>query len=359
MNIKITSKYFILLIVCAAKTTAITNHLIHDIGYRLCPYTSFCHRNATPYDIPILRRPCCSECSCEANCGETANCCPDQDIIDNKEPTPECRITVVKKADGFSRETRGYQVIDYCPTIEKNASLVTKCTTEDTRDFQDIIWVSDDISGKIYRNKFCAECHRVTSNVTEWQLEVKCTEDIYTYFDSLKSFFLSDKCQLTSRQPDTTSFKSCAVPKYTTCNQTGLWPKFDADVNWACQIFEAAFFTRELQGRDTNQLDVYKNAYCYVCNVDSIQNTETLCPMPGYYPSDLGVFTSLIDYKSYQQIDEQESQTTCRSYEIMDEIMVGTPFNIQIYSFGQYNRYFKQRVFLFVFSSPEPLGSYR
>ena len=35
--------------------------------------------------------------------------------------------------------------------------------------------------------------------------------------------------------------------------------KYDADVNWACEVFEAVFFVTELQ--DTNLLDVYRNAY--------------------------------------------------------------------------------------------------
>ena len=77
-------------------------------------------------------------------------------------------------------------------------------------------------------------------------------------------------------------------------------------------------------------MEAYKNAYCYVCNTNTIGNTETLCPLPGDDPLDLldvSVFSTLVDYKRYQQAyDDQTATTTetaCKSYEIMDEIMVG------------------------------------
>ena len=316
---------FVLLLANALEISTESNHVIQDIGYQLCPYANFCQRNATQYYSPIFRRPCCSDCSCEDRCWETANCCPDKEVFENKDPVTKCITDIVKKADGFSKEKWGYHVINYCPITEKNATLVTKCTAKEARDFEELIWVSDDISGKIYRNKFCAECHHVTSNVTEWPIEAKCTNDIYTRLDNLMSFFLSNKCQLTIKQPGNFTLKSCMVPKYTTCNQTGLWHKFDADVKWACQAFEAVFTARGPEGRDAT-FEAYRNAYCYVCNTDvSVEITETLCPVPSFEQPDVSVFTSLIDYKRYQQSDDQESttETTCKTHEILDEIMVG------------------------------------
>ena len=109
MNINIISSYFILLIVCVAKIIAITNNMIHDIGSQLCPYTCFCQRNATPHASPIYCRPCCSKYSCEENCGETEDCGPDQDVIDNKKPITKCKTTAVKKGDGFSEEIWGIE----------------------------------------------------------------------------------------------------------------------------------------------------------------------------------------------------------------------------------------------------------
>ena len=327
MDANKTMGYIVLLIANILEINAISNHMIRDIGSQLCPYTKFCQRNATTeYYDPIFRRPCCSECSCEDDCWKTASCCPDKVVIENKEPVTKCKTEIVKKADGFDREKFGYHVIDYCPLIEKNATLVTKCTTKEDRDFEELIWVSDDISGKIYQNKFCAECHNITSNLTEWLIEAKCTDDVYTRLDSFMSFFLSNKCQLTIKEPDNYTITSCMIPKYTTCNQTGLWHKFDADVKWACQAFEAVFIARAPEDRDLGLTrEVYRNAYCYACNTDSVENTDTLCPIPSFEHPDVSVFTSLIDYKRYQQSDNQESttETTCKINEILDEIMVG------------------------------------
>ena len=319
MSINVTAKYVIMTIVCMAYIDVKASHVINDIGSQLCPYTSFCQRNATPFFNPLQLRPCCSDCSCEANCWETANCCPDQDVIEHPEPVANCKTSIVKAGKGFSSDIWGYRVIDYCPTTETNASLVTKCTNEKSRDFVDLIRVSDDISRKVYQNRFCAECHHVTNRITELPLVAQCTEDIYTNEGNWKSFLLSNKCQLTSIN---TNLATCAVPKYTRCNQTGLWQNFDADVKWACEIFEAVFFLKASQGRNEHT-DTYRNAYCYVCNTDSIGSIDALCPGRKFQPPGVTVFSSLIDYKRYQtDVQDTTPLTTCRSHEIMDTIMV-------------------------------------
>ena len=323
MDIKHANKYVFMIFTSLLNNYVTSSHVIDYIGSQLCPYTSFCQRNAAPYVKPLSLRPCCSDCSCDANCWETATCCPDQDVPVHSERIAHCKSSIVKAAEGFSSEIWGHRVIDYCPSAERNASLIAKCSAEGARDFVDMIRVSDDVSGKVYQNRFCAECHHVTGSITEWPLVAQCTEDVYTNKESWKSFLLSEKCQLTSKEPDNVSVEACALPKYTTCNQTGLWQTFVADVKWACELFEAVFFLRKSKG-GTGELDSYRNVYCYVCNTGEIGTVETLCPGRSNDPG-VTVFTSLIDHRRYEETDKQDitSQTACRSYEIMDTVMVG------------------------------------
>ena len=317
-----TKAYLPLFMACIFEIKANSNQVIREIGIQYCPYIKFCKRNITEYYNPIFRQPCCSECSCEENCWEIANCCPDKNNIKTPNPVTKCISVIVKKADDFGKEKRGYHVIDYCPMTEKNDSLVNKCTTKEANTFEELIWVSDNTSGTIYRNRFCAECHHAISNLTEWSLEAKCTNDVYNSFGSLTSFFLSDKCQLSVKLPDNLNVTHCVVAKYTTCNQTGLWQNFDADVQWACEAFEAVFTA--IDRRISTTFEAYRNAYCFVCNTDNIGNTDTLCPLPSYDSFDVSVFTSIIDFKRYQQTDDEEStQAQCKIYEMFDEIMVG------------------------------------
>ena len=333
MNVNAILLYIVVVLVelSSQYNNAKTNDVLHEIGAQLCPHTRFCQRNATEYYTPgVFQRPCCSGCSCEDNCWETANCCPDKDVIETREPITTCASVIVKKADGFRKERLGYNVIDHCPVDEKNDTLVSKCTVKQAKDFEEFIWVSNGEDGTIYRNKFCAQCHFETSIVAEWSLEAKCTNDVYTSFDNLTTFLLSNKCQLIVREPynlTNTNFTTCEVPDFTTCNETGLWKEFNADVKWACGAFEAPFFVRRLEGKDQFIMDAYRNVYCFICNTGRVQITETLCPLPGYDPLDVNVFSSLVDYRRYEQADDYQDhstlETNCKSYEIMDDIMVG------------------------------------
>ena len=319
-----TKAYLPLFMVCIIEIKADLNQVIREIGIQYCPYTKFCQRNVTEYYNPIFRQPCCSECSCEENCWETANCCPDKVDINIQNPVTKCISDIVKKADDFGKEKWGYHIINYCPVSEKNASLVEKCTTKEANTFEELIWVSNNTSGTIYRNRYCAGCHHVMSNLTEWSLEAKCTNEVYNSFGSLGSFFLSGNCQLTVELPENLNVTQCLVAKYTTCNQTGLWQSFDADVEWACQAFEAVFTAKATDRKSSSTYEAYRNPYCYVCNTDNSGNTDTLCPLPSYDSFDVSVFTSIIDFKRYQQTDDEEStQAQCEIYEMFDEIMVG------------------------------------
>ena len=66
---------------------------------QLCPYTSFCNKNATRFLQGSRQVPCCKECSCVDDCWKRNNCCLDKIGI-GEEWTSEvetCKDTYVKR----------------------------------------------------------------------------------------------------------------------------------------------------------------------------------------------------------------------------------------------------------------------
>ena len=50
-----------------------------QIGTILCPYSNFCHFNASDeLENDSKYQPCCEACSCDDSCFETETCCPDK-----------------------------------------------------------------------------------------------------------------------------------------------------------------------------------------------------------------------------------------------------------------------------------------
>ena len=300
--------------------------VIYEIGKKLCPYTDYCQREKDE-QIGYRQASCCANCSCEDSCWETGTCCPDKEYIVKREPVRRCRVSVVKAGknksvyNGITFGIWAYYIIDYCPESEQNISIINKCTLSDIDHISDYRWVSDYVTGNIYQNKFCAACHgRV--GLTEWQLETSCKNVLFSNFSHLNSLLLSDECDIINREPGTeinNMYRRCAIPFYTRCNQTGLWTKYDPDIKWACDIHNSEFF--EYNNRE---VIVYKNAFCYACNVPGIENAPTTC----LYINEVEqfTFTALIDYKRYEKLSSEWQSPNinmpCEVDEIMDQYMV-------------------------------------
>ena len=88
------SKHLAYLYLLIVRTNGIYNHSkpIELVDLDFCPFTNFCHRNATDA-LKEDMVPCCTPCSCSDNCWEQGYCCPDKDIIVHRVPDLECNIT--------------------------------------------------------------------------------------------------------------------------------------------------------------------------------------------------------------------------------------------------------------------------
>ena len=299
--------------------------IIFEIGKALCPYSDYCQRKKVlNYDFRLA--PCCADCSCEDSCWETGNCCPDKEVIDKREPSQSCHESIVKKSklstDGneISHGIWSYYIIDYCPETEQNASVIKKCNLTDIDHIEDYRWLSDNLSGNIYQNKFCAACHG-RKNLTKWQLVTRCEAVLFANFSYMNSLLLSDKCDIINREPNESTdaiYKRCIIPFYTRCNQTGLWTNYDPDIVWACNIYTSIFTVIV-----NTHASFYKNAFCYACNLPRIENAATMC-MGILDSSNKLSFRILIDYDRTEDLGKKHltANSECEMNEIRDPYMV-------------------------------------
>ena len=302
--------------------------LVDRLGTEFCPYNQFCQSNATFKLQTETETACCRSCSCDEDCWERGTCCPDfQTPETTKRPTEFCNETIVKRAENdntkFSRASDGikrYYVITNCPDNEVNKTLTAKCTGSLQKRFEDFVWVSDAMTNKIYKNRFCAECNGI-HRYREWQLGTDCSEILEGDFSYRDNEVISKPCQLLVTPPvnlDVTS-SQCLLYDISECNKTGNWRIFDKGVKEACDVLELPFLRDAVSG-----IEVYKNIFCYLCNLKSGKNLENVCrrsedtekQINGPFP-----FIAILNYKLFEE-PRGTTKAPCAADKVLDPYMV-------------------------------------
>lgn len=308
--------------------TKLTNRQ-QTVMTQLCPFTDFCHANATEiYRYPEYE-PCCSECSCADNCWETGSCCPDKDNVTSKSSELVCKSTMVKKRsngrdtlfyDGFQEGIKRYLIVDRCPADNfKNSTIQQKCQGVNKSSLEDYVWVVDTVSGKIFQNRHCAICHGHKS-WKSWNIRTQCNNVDKTSFESLEVFLFSKDCNIINEIPEDlevdTEIYRCYIPGISVCNQTGLWTQFDQDINDGCATYTMPFFQIH-----HFLVDIYKNVFCYMCNTDQMDTLYTICPsrIDNIRVNAIS-FNALIDFS--ERTKEPEPTPNCAPDELYDAYAV-------------------------------------
>ena len=291
------------------------SQVISDHFSMMCPFTAQCHRNATKLlQGNLLVDDCCTSCSCHDDCRAMGNCCPDKRESGLKPIQFSCKETLVKRNRyttentiyrGYNSGIKRYFIVDNCLdniTSTETAKMCSKAE-DDSATIEDLVWVSDLDSGRIFQNKHCAKCHGA-ANIIQWQVVTTCFNILQANITTAVTTLLSDLCSIIVYVPEGIAAAAeeyvCFLPKYSRCNETGLWDKYDAKTEKSCLDFTSIYFypTGHLQ-----YFVLYKNVFCYVCN----QGSQTIiiqdeCPfLDAGIKSDIKSFSALLDYKIYTQ----------------------------------------------------------
>ena len=163
-----------------------------------------------------------------------------------------------------------YWMITRCEHGEDNA-IIEKCENAQIfSSFEYKIPVSDLTTGVLYRNIFCAQCSGVVNrtNLLSWDISLECdgTPQLHTgnIIDQMRDHncsavfkpFNNIAVQKRGMSPKLGVLCHAFTYEISTCNETGLWPVYNATTDIACNSFIDPF----------NR--TYKNYFCYLCNVE-------------------------------------------------------------------------------------------
>ena len=267
------------------------SHLVFE-SLRYCPFTPLCNisLDVSTYFYfhfvhvspdPNGRIPCCLECSCEPECVVKGDCCPDAPSVLASKTVPKLPEGTRKEciprgiADGGNKlndRVERIKAIVGCP-IGTDNDLSAKCNRDYKLDVEnltmaDVVVVSNNASGEIYRNKHCALCNGIRpSSVTLWQPELSCVIsalNVPLEADILPRLLEGRMyCDLIFATPEhlESQIESCST-YVSTCNITGLWQEYNETTEKGCASFGTPIESRsEVLGKVT-----FRNSFCALCN---------------------------------------------------------------------------------------------
>ena len=133
------------------------------------------------------------------------------------------------------------------------------------------------VTGKYYtyKNIYCAYCSGATKPLDTWKLNIFCTDFVSISDEDILAIIRKKKCNIFYENPHHEVDQRCVSTSFSIarCNETGLWPKFDKNIDRACQSFTDPFNL------------TYKNYFCYVCNTrEPISPDIWQCSVPRKHP---------------------------------------------------------------------------
>jgi hypothetical protein len=221
-----------------------------------------------------------------------------------------------------------YNVINECPD-EIDANPYQKCYTP--KDIQDYVIVVDNKKGKLYRNKYCAECNGI-KNYDQLNLRIVCPGKNYvSYFDQLKTeerhSYIMENCSIASLPPTWRTGQSRCWPKtevISACNMTGKWDFYDNDIEKGCmtQGQNMVFRVSDRFGLENH----YANVYCFLCNTPAATNKTDLCKTINTVDNmktTLVSFYAILDLNAWEDDEAMKKDNTkCDSMQIWDPFSV-------------------------------------
>ena len=283
----------------AADTQAFANRTLQSY----CPYMNFCHRNATrqPDFINDEHGTCCLPCSCDDDCVGLENCCPDKDISHLLASPLDCKEDEVKPVSTIVYRPLFYRVIDKCPKPEQNPILAQKCIGENRTELTDYIWVSDPLNGKIFQNRYCANCHGV-DKFELWNIETDCTQIFPSNINSFANMLVID-------------------PK---CNIINVMPEYLANVTWKFRCFNNGQSNCEKTTSNVTLVDactmynlpvyesisgfVFRNVFCQLC-VDPLWELKTCSSIDNFFGKRTETsYGFLLDFRNLDEADNDRLQ---------------------------------------------------
>ena len=122
-----------------------------------------------------------------------------------------------------------------------------------------------------YKNIYCAYCNGATKPLENWKLNIFCTDIVSFTEENMLAVIKENRCNIFYARTQHVVVQTCRLPSFSIsrCNETGLWPQFDSNIERACRSFTDPFNS------------TYKNYFCYVCNTNEpVPFDDWQCSLP-------------------------------------------------------------------------------
>ena len=335
-----------------------SNNISNDIP----PYLMIGNNTIYVENLTAYTRICCLPCSCTDSCVEDDNCCLTKSFASDTDFEYDTNIDTesineTKGKDTVTTECIGasylnyfkrdkdpltiarYSMIERCFINKANRSLVSKCETPTTADFEETIPVTSNTTGRIYWNKYCAMCNSDNTDLFIWnstaisrellfyvnmstktEYIIRTLDDLKTFDDVNKRLRLGGNIIFTP--PSNMAHKRC-LPKslMLSCehNSSNI-------IYAACkQFYSPVFFITS-----TKRMFVYTNIFCFLCHGHSLPTIhKDMCTLLESHRSLPGAMTSILDYRTSAKkfpvshyYVQHSQQNKCSCDEFLDQYQV-------------------------------------
>ena len=287
-----------------------SNNEVEELASKLCPFTNFCFKKAVQefHDETGEFIPCCGPCLCGEDCRRYGNCCPDDPTESHHTNSTNyhqlsCATTLVKPllqptVIGYpTHYTTDYNIVVSCENsdnVDMNDHRIG-CETEDKHSLDQYIWVSDRVSGKIYKNWHCAVCAGV-QNYVFWNIQTNCLEIFAQYLETVNAILVSDLCDIILRPPIrlTNLVRLYRCPKtaasYCTSEKARKLGDYGTVIEEACNSLDTNFIGDGLLW--------LKNIFCLACGLGNLTAVDPTCQNPYVSHRSGASFSLIFDYNS-------------------------------------------------------------
>ena len=232
------------------KNQNITDDAKYDLDHlqKLCPLADICATNRSDKHMMEMERSCCLPCKCDAMCKKMGNCCDKRDSRGYM-----CHTPIVENMGSL-----GFFMVDTC----LHGFTFTDCSEEKVAPWGTLYPVYDPVSDINFYNHRCAECNGAYKYVY-WNLDLEALtyeRSLTTCLNAISGRRPSD-CKIGFTPPKEMNTKRhvCSHDLISTCNVTGQWKQYDANLELACSTMFSPVLGR-------TGWPEYANVYCAQCN---------------------------------------------------------------------------------------------
>lgn len=132
---------------------------------------------------PITSR--CPPCSCEENCFQMLNCCPDKFFLERKYRRIHFPFYEMPDKLPESSIFQEYAIIDYCPPLV-NETIDFFCS-KPPKELKNRVFVTSLVSNYTYYNFHCALCHgEEKTDLVQWEVTLFGFDYIINFVESFE-----------------------------------------------------------------------------------------------------------------------------------------------------------------------------